>query len=192
MTCRGSIVVGLVATLPAIVACSAKCPPPQTPGAGSAAEAPPQGSAAAPQSGAYSATGTPVASNSEAAGPPPEPPPGAQSLPEVRLLNVGLHVGGGSNDEAEKEPFKRAIESRFDDFLRCYRMVHEPEKGGTFGVDLFIGRGGGKPEVRQPRTAMGGTEFRDCMVSAFSSVSFERPKAGPTVISYSLRFELGS
>ena len=105
---------------------------------------------------------------------------------------MGLHVGGGSNDEAEKEPFKRAIESRFDDFLRCYRMVQEPEKGGTFGVDLFIGRAGGKPDVRQPRTAMGGSEFRDCMVTAFSNVSFERPRAGPTVISYSLRFELGS
>ena len=133
-----------------------------------------------------------MASGVESASAAPAPPSGAESLPEVRLLNVGLHVGGGSNAETEKEPFKRAIESRFDDFLRCYRMVQEPEKGGTFGVDLFIGRTGGNPEVRQPRTAMRGTDFRECMVTAFSSVSFERPKAGPTVISYSLKFELGS
>jgi hypothetical protein len=57
-------------------------------------------------------------------------------------------------------------------------------------VDLFIGRTGGKPDVRQPRTAIRGDEFRECMVSAFSNVTFERPSSGPTVISYSLRFEL--
>lgn len=178
-----------MATLPATVACAAKCPSAQAPGAGGPA-AGTEDSTASPAQPTYSTTGAPVASGSEAAGPPPEPPAGAEPLPEVRLRNVGLHVGGGSNDETEKEPFKRAIESRFDEFLRCYRMVQEPEKGGTFGVDLFIGRAGGKPDVRQPRTAMGGTEFRECMVTAFSSVSFERPKAGPTVISYSLRFEL--
>jgi hypothetical protein len=113
-------------------------------------------------------------------------------LPEVTLRNVGLHVGGGSNDEAEKEPFKRALEARFDDFLRCYRGVEQPEKGGTFGVDLFIGRAGGKPDVRQPRTAIRGDGFRQCMIDAFSNVEFDRPRAGPTVISYSLKFELVS
>jgi hypothetical protein len=113
-------------------------------------------------------------------------------LPELTVRNVGLHVGGGSNDEAEKGPFKHAVEARFDDFLRCYRSVDEPERGGTFGVDLFIGRAGGRPEVRQPRTVIKGSEFRECMVAAFSKVVFDKPARGATVISYSLRFELTS
>jgi hypothetical protein len=109
-------------------------------------------------------------------------------LPEVVVENVGFHIGGGPNDDATKEPFKRAIEPHFAELLRCYRQVSEPEKGGTFWVDLFVDREGGAPEVRQPRTGMGGAEFRDCVVDVFRSVEFERPKLGPTVFSYSIRF----
>lgn len=106
------------------------------------------------------------------------------------MRNVGLHIGGGSNDAASKEPFQRAIAARFEAFLTCYRQVAEPEKGGVFGVDLFIKREGGEPEVRQPRTSMQGEAFRECVVDAFESVVFERPARGPTVISYSLKFEV--
>ena len=102
-----------------------------------------------------------------------------------------MHIGGGKNDEAEKAPFKSAIEPRFPDFRRCYAHVEQPGKGGTFGVDLFIGRDGGKAELRQPRTGMSGDKFRNCVVAVFNSIDFERPRAGPTVISYSLRFSVG-
>jgi hypothetical protein len=61
-------------------------------------------------------------------------------------------------------------------------------RGGTFGVDLLIGREGGRPEVRQPRTGMSGAAFRGCMLDAFARVEFARPPRGPTVVSYSLRF----
>lgn len=121
---------------------------------------------------------------------PDTPPDPARSLPEVTVRNVGLHIGGGSNDAASKEPFQRAIAARFEVFLTCYRQVAEPEKGGVFGVDLFIKREGGEPEVRQPRTSMQGEAFRECIVDAFESVVFDRPARGPTVISYSLKFEV--
>lgn len=127
---------------------------------------------------------------SEAAAPGATPGPAA-ALPEVVVESVGMHVGGGKNDETEKAPFKRAIESRFAEFRRCYVEVEQPGKGGTFGVDLFIGREGGKPEVRQPRTGMSGEKFRSCVVAVFNSIDFERPRAGPTVVSYSLRFSVG-
>jgi hypothetical protein len=120
-----------------------------------------------------------------AAGQPPPP------LPEVAVESVGMHVGGGKNDDAEKAPFKTAIESRFADFRRCYVHIEQPGKGGTFGVDLFVDRDGGKPEVRQPRTGMSGEKFRSCVVEVFNSIDFERPRAGPTVVSYSLRFRVG-
>jgi hypothetical protein len=131
----------------------------------------------------------------EAAPPSTAPPPGApteRSLPELTITNVGLHIGGGANDDASRAPFKRAIEARFDDFRRCYQLVEEPGKGGTYGADLFIGRNGGKPEVRQPRTGMKGAKFRECMLAAFGTIEFDKPKAGPTVISYSLRFDLAA
>lgn len=111
-----------------------------------------------------------------------------RSLPEVGVEAVGLHIGGGPNDEAHREPFKRAIGAHDAAFLRCYRLVEDPMRGGTFGVDLFIPRRGGKPEVRQPRTGMRGAAFRRCVLEAFADIQFEPPVLGPTVISYSLKF----
>lgn len=121
---------------------------------------------------------------------PDTPADPTRSLPEVTVRNVGLHIGGGSNDPASKEPFQRAVAARFEAFLSCYRQVVEPDKGGTFGVDLFIKREGGAPEVRQPRTSMKGEGFRECVIDVFESVVFDRPAKGPTVISYSLKFEV--
>lgn len=121
---------------------------------------------------------------------PETPPDPSRSLPEVTVRNVGLHIGGESNDAASKAPFQRAVEEKFEDLLACYREAAEPEKGGVFGVDLFIRREGGHPEVRQPRTGMKGEAFRECVVKVFEAVEFERPAKGPTVISYSVKFEV--
>jgi hypothetical protein len=111
------------------------------------------------------------------------------SLPELVVETIGLHVGGGTNDAAQKQPFERAVARQFAAFRRCYLEVERPEAGGTFGVDLFIASGGGRPEVRDARTGMRGTAFRECVRAAFASVEFE-PPGRPTVISYSLRFRL--
>jgi hypothetical protein len=110
-------------------------------------------------------------------------------LPAVNVRNVGLHVGGGPNDAASKQPFLRAIERQFPEFLRCYQLVGEPGKEGTFGVDLHVPTAGGTARVEQPRTGLTGDEFRACMVSAFEKVVFE-PTKKPVVISYSVRFHL--
>ena len=160
------------------------------PGAPNAAAAP--NGAAGPNAALPAAASPAGPAPTEAAPPSPPPPAGERSLPELTITSVGLHIGGGSNDDAARAPFKRAIEARFEDFRRCYLLVDEPGKGGTYGVDLFIGRDGGKPDVRQPRTGIKGAKFRDCMLAAFNTVSFEKPKAGPTVISYSLRFDLAT
>ena len=122
--------------------------------------------------------------------PVPPPPPGAGSLPEVQITNVGLHVGGGPNDEATKAPFQSAVAHHFDELRGCYRLVDKPERGGVFGVDLRIPGQGGKPAIQAKRTAMGGEEFRQCVLDVFGQVEFARPPRGPTVISYSVRFAL--
>lgn len=132
------------------------------------------------------------------ASPPAGPLPGGneptpeRALPELRLEALGMHVGGGTNSPEEKAPFHRALERQFSDFLACYRLVDDPWAGGSFGVDLKIARAGGAPKVEQPRTRIRGAGFQECMVTAFGNVQFEKPKAGPTVVSYSLRFALGT
>lgn len=105
------------------------------------------------------------------------------------MENIGLHIGGGPNTSADKEPFLSAVAQRFRDFRLCYTKSNDPQAGGVFGVDLHIARDGGHPEVSEPRTRMGGPEFRQCVLDVFRTVSFER-LAKPTVISYSMRFTL--
>jgi len=111
-------------------------------------------------------------------------------LPELKIENIGLHIGGGPNDSDTKAPFLRAVSARFPAFADCYRKNEDPAKGGRFGVDLHIARAGGHPRLEQPRTAMRGADFRACMLTAFESVEFEKPKLGPTTISYAVRFTL--
>jgi len=111
-------------------------------------------------------------------------------LPELKVENIGLHIGGGPNDAETKAPFLNAIAERFPAFMDCYRKNEDPAQGGRFGVDLHIARGGGHPRLEQPRSSLRGADFRACLSSVFESVDFKKPKAGPTTISYSLRFTL--
>ncbi|HYP87801.1 MAG TPA: hypothetical protein VEQ59_06600 [Polyangiaceae bacterium] len=120
-----------------------------------------------------------------------EPTPD-KALPELRVEPLGMHVGGGSNSPEEKAPFHRAIERQFPAFLECYRLVDDPWSGGSFGIDIKIARNGGAPTLEQPRTKLRGEGFQTCMVAALGKVQFEKPKAGPTVVSYSVRFTLGA
>ena len=141
-----------------------------------------------PSVGAAAPAGSNAPTSAETPPPPPgEPPPGTPSLPAVSVKTIGLHVGGGPNDAAGKAPFLTSLEQHFPDFLRCYRQVSEPGKGGSFGVDLHIDRNGGHARVEQPRSVLAGEPFRACMVGAFEAVEFPQLKK-PFVISYSLRF----
>lgn len=128
--------------------------------------------------------------------PPPPPPPDPKtgelpkSLPELKLSLVGMHIGGGPNDAETKRPFIAAIEQGFDAMRTCYSRVAEPEKGGTFGVDLRVERAGGHPQLQAVRTVMKGDEFKACLEGVFRELEFVRPVKGPTVLSASVRFSL--
>lgn len=124
-----------------------------------------------------------------AATPAPAPEPELPPPPDVKVTNIGLHVGGGPNDAATKAPFERAIRRVFDDFKRCYAKIGAPGAKGTFGIDLHIDRAGGHPATSNARTALPGDEFRDCVQQTFETVSFDPPRLGPTTISYALRFD---
>jgi hypothetical protein len=107
----------------------------------------------------------------------------------VRVRHIGMHIGGGPNDDDTKKPFLKAIEARNQKYLGCYRLVKNPLQGGTFGVDLFVNAAGGTPDVRKTRQRLGGSDFESCMVDAFNSVRFAR-SAKATTLSYSLRFDV--
>jgi hypothetical protein len=111
-------------------------------------------------------------------------------LPELKVENIGLHIGGGPNDAETKAPFLNAVAERFPSFMDCYRKSEDPGQGGRFGVDLHVARAGGHPRIEQPRTSLHGPEFRACLGGVFESVDFQKPKHGPTTLSYSLRFTL--
>lgn len=163
-----------------------------SPGAGPAPGAGDAGMQAGPSNGP-----TAKPSGAAAGAFPSAPLPGGdeptpdKALPELRVEALGMHIGGGTNSPQEKAPFQRAFERQFPAFLECYRRVDEPWAGGSFGLDVKIARAGGAPTLEQPRTKIRGAGFQDCMVAAFAQVQFEKPKAGPTVISYSVMFTLG-
>ncbi len=118
---------------------------------------------------------------------PDQPGP---SLPEVTLRLLGMHIGGGPNDEPSKRPFVGAVTSGFSAMRSCYRLVDEPERGGSFGVDLRIPRDGGAPSIDQIRTRLGPEAFLGCMREALLGLSFAPPPRGPTVVSVSVAFAL--
>lgn len=186
-----------------LIAVSCRCPNPAATVESTAAEpcpatTPRVDEAAGTSAGLTAAPDAPPAAGEsgsvDAATGPAAPPPVAPSgepLPEVRLRNVGLHIGGGPNDAATKAPFQIAIGAHFEEFRQCYPLVTNPGKVGVFGVDLRIPREGGQATVQSARTGMTGKAFRDCVLDVFSRVEFARPPQGPTVVSYSLEFSVG-
>jgi hypothetical protein len=109
-------------------------------------------------------------------------------LPAVVVKNIGMHIGGGPNDDATKAPIKRSVQPHFDAFRACFAKVAEPTKGGDVSVDLRIDKAGGKAELRKFKSALEGEGFEACVREVFARVDFEKPKTGTTVVSYSLRF----
>jgi hypothetical protein len=112
-----------------------------------------------------------------------------EGVPRARVKNIGLHIGGGPNDQATKGPFLRQIEAHFDAFRRCYGLVESPSARGTFGIDLLIAKEGGAAVTSNPRTSMKGPAFRDCVVNAFAAIAFDPPRRGATKLSYALSFD---
>ena len=121
------------------------------PGTGNLAT-PAGGDAGAPQPGARVAGNARTSGASSAL--PSAPLPGGEeptpdkALPELRIEQLGMHVGGGSNSPEEKAPFHRALEQQFPAFLGCYRLADDPWTGGSFGIDIKIPRAGGALDRR--------------------------------------------
>lgn len=119
-----------------------------------------------------------------------EPEP-KKALPRLSFRHLGMHIGGESNSAESKKVWFSDIESGSHSILSCYTAVQKPEVGGSYGIDLYVGRSGGAPEIRGSRQKIGDETFDLCMREVFQGISFHRPER-PTVFSYSLLFELES
>jgi len=188
-----------IGTSAVAIASIAGCAAPATPAASPAsAAAEPQ--TVSPSASASSPGVVPSPGNAPAPVPAPaqrrapeivlDPKEPLRPLPELKVENIGLHIGGGPNDAETKAPFLKAVAERFPAFMDCYRKNEDPAPGGRFGVDLHVARAGGHPRVEQPRSSLRGPDFRACLTAVFESVDFKKPKQGPTTLSYSLRFTL--
>lgn len=100
-----------------------------------------------------------------------------------------MHIGGGPNDNATKDPIGKSVEPHFDEFRKCFARAYDQKKGGDVGVDLLIPGAGGKAKVTPTvRTSIKGERFDECVVSVFKEIDFLKPRFGNTTVSYSLRF----
>lgn len=106
----------------------------------------------------------------------------------MKVLTIGMHVGGGPYDEVTKEPLKKSVEPRFADLAACWQHAPPGTKETDAGVDLLVEAQGGKARVSNPRSLLKNDAFVACLVAFFESVEFLPPKNGRTVVSYSVRF----
>jgi hypothetical protein len=112
----------------------------------------------------------------------------------TKVVNIGMHIGGGPNDDETKAPIARSVAPSLGTMGDCFANtdgnaeVDLKRHPIDFGVDLTIEAAGGKAAVANPRTTWKNDPFVACVVDVFKNVDFEKPKTGRSVVSYSVRF----
>lgn len=179
-----------------LLAACANAPTSESPASSSPVPAPSATDRAAPVSSAGAAsamapaTAAPIASMVASVTPSASPTASDQSLPDVEVKNIGMHIGGGPNDAETKAPIKTSVEPHFDAIKRCYTKADE-QKQGDVSLDLKIDKGGGKAELQKYKSGIPGEAFKTCVSDLFKEIEFKKPKTGTTIVSYSLRFTPG-
>jgi hypothetical protein len=112
--------------------------------------------------------------------------PGA-AAPQADIRHIGMHIGGGPNDDATKEPFWRSIAARHQDFAACWSKLPKAAKV-EFGIDALVPGKGGRAQVDGPRSTVKDDAFVACMRDVYATMDFLPPKSGiPTKVSASIR-----
>lgn len=160
----------LVGVSVVVSACSAgEAPPPPTPMSPKVAE-----------SSAPSAVPSVSASQTSA--------PLADPLPAVDVRAIGMHIGGGPNDDANKAPLLASIAPHHPALARCWgSLAGRPRV--ELGVDAHVAAKGGRAKIDHPRSTVKDAAFVACAVAVFEAIEFLPPKSGlDTTVSASLRF----
>lgn len=131
-----------------------------------------------------------VATSSEQPLAPPAAPetPTSAEPSNVEVKQIGLHIGGGPNNEEAHARYSRPIQRRFGELERCYALAQPTQKNASFGVDLLVPSRGGVAKIKDYRTVLNGKDFHLCVLGVFGSVEFPAPEKA-TVVSYSVLFK---
>lgn len=107
--------------------------------------------------------------------------------PAVDVRPIGMHIGGGPNDDATKAPFLKSIVARTDDFAACWAKLPKAQKV-EFGIDALVPGKGGRAKIDRPRSTVKDDAFVACAQAVYESIEFLPPKSGVlTKVSVSLR-----
>lgn len=109
-------------------------------------------------------------------------------LPAVDVRAIGMHIGGGPNDDANKAPLLASIAPHHPALARCWGSL---AKGARveLGVDAHVPARGGRAKIDHPRSTVKDAAFIECAIGVFAGIEFLPPKSGlDTTVSASLRF----
>jgi hypothetical protein len=113
---------------------------------------------------------------------PPPPPPAVDVRP------IGMHIGGGPNDDANKAPLLASIAPHHEALGRCWAALPNKPKL-EFGVDAHVPAKGGRARIERPRSTVKDASFVACAVAVYEQIEFLPPKSGlDTTVSASVRF----
>ncbi len=137
-----------------------------------------------------SASAEPTVAVPDVSSAPPPAPELPAVLPDVEVKNVGMHIGGGPNDNATKQPIRDAVKPHYDELRACYAKANKPGKEETFGVDILIPADGGRAKITKPRVSMKGEGLAPCLTAVFERVEFAKPPKGVAMtVSFSVQFK---
>ncbi len=107
---------------------------------------------------------------------------GDDSLPELSVRSIGMHIGGGENTPAEKKPWLLDLEQAEGAVLSCQKYARKPLEPGVIRLEYLVGKEGGAAEIRSVSQRIGDEKYAACVRDAYQQVVFHRPKV-PTVVS---------
>jgi hypothetical protein len=124
------------------------------------------------------------------------PPPATSSAPAVassaapatfEVRSIGMHIGGGPNDDANKAPLLASIAPRHEALGRCWEALPNKPKL-EFGIDAEVPAKGGRAKITRPRSTVNDATFIACAVGVFTEIEWLPPKSKiETTVSTSVR-----
>jgi hypothetical protein len=130
---------------------------------------------------AVSAVPSPVVVASSSS-PPPTP-----AAPAVDVRSIGMHIGGGPNDDANKAPLLASIAPHHEALGRCWESLPNKPKL-ELGIDADVPAKGGRAKISNPRSTVKDATFLACAVAVFEKIEFLPPKSKiDTTVSTSVR-----
>lgn len=107
--------------------------------------------------------------------------------PLVDVRSIGMHIGGGPNDDLTKAPFLAAIAASHAELATCWAALGK-RTAVDFGADFLVPAKGGLAKVDRPRSTVQDPAFVRCATAAFGRVVFAPGKSGlATKVSTSVR-----